>query len=160
MSSGVPIFSLVEDFASLRSMRILCFLFLILGNLGLALTFQELSKEYIVIFAVLINGGFIALWKYYNWWFGVEELWLMLIIMDEKVELILVFLGFILFLNICYINVAGKLRKLIMTPLTPIGPWPVISSPHSYCPFRGWSMEPQEAKELIGAKGVIGSSAG
>jgi len=74
MSSGVPIFSLVEDFASLRSMRILCFLFLILGNLGLALTYQELSKEYIVIFAVLINGGFIALWKYYNWWFGVEEL--------------------------------------------------------------------------------------
>ena len=74
MGSGLPIFGLVEDIASLRTMRILCFLFLILGNLGLILTFQELSKEYILLFAVLINGGFIALWKYYNWWFGIEEL--------------------------------------------------------------------------------------
>jgi hypothetical protein len=74
MSSGLPIFGLVDDIASLRAMRILCILFLVLGNLGLLLTFQDLTKQYIILFAILINGGFIVLWKYYNWWYGVEEL--------------------------------------------------------------------------------------
>jgi len=74
MGSGLPIFSWIEDIASLRSMRVLCLLFLVFGNLGLLLTFQDLSKQYTLLFAVLINGGFIILWKYYNWWFGVEEL--------------------------------------------------------------------------------------
>ena len=74
MSSGLPIFGLVDDIASLRTMRILCILFLVLGNLGLLLTFQDLTKQYIILFAILINGGFIVLWKYYNWWYGVEEL--------------------------------------------------------------------------------------
>ena len=38
---------------------------------------------------------------------------------------ILCIIFYIIFI-ILYINFAGKLRKLIMTPLTPIGPWPVI----------------------------------
>ena len=40
---------------------------------------------------------------------------------------------FIMFYIICiifYINVAGKLCKLITTPLTPIGQWPVILYSH------------------------------
>jgi hypothetical protein len=53
---------------------VLCVVFLVLGNLGLILTFQELTTVYIILFGTLINGGFIVLWKYYNWWFGLEEL--------------------------------------------------------------------------------------
>ena len=74
MGSWIPVLGLIDEIASLRTIRILCVVFLVLGNLGLLLTFQELSTVYIVLFGTLINGGFIVLWKYYNWWFGLEEL--------------------------------------------------------------------------------------
>jgi hypothetical protein len=100
MGSWIPVLGLIDEIASLRTIRILCVVFLVLGNLGLILTFQELTTVYIILFGTLINGGFIVLWKYYNWWFGLEELWEELVVMDDILKLIMMFLGFVLFLNI------------------------------------------------------------